>query len=143
MVKKKEKKIVLAVGKRKRAIARAKIEPGVGKIVINSRPLELWGTEFSRMAIKEPLLLAEDLAKKVNIYVNVKSGGITGQTEAIRQAIAKGLVEFFKDENLKSKFLQYDRHLLIYDHRRTEPHHASGKGASKRGSRRGKQKSKR
>ena len=140
---KEKKKVVLAVGKRKRAIARAKIEPGIGKIVINSKPLELWGTQFSRMAIKEPLLLAGDLAKKVDIYVNVKSGGVSGQTEAIRQAIAKGLVEFFGDENLRSKFLQYDRHLLIYDYRRTEPHHSSGKGASKRGSRRGKQKSKR
>ena len=138
-----KKKFVLSVGKRKIAVARAKIEPGNGKVWINSKPLELWGTEFLRLMIKEPLLLAGDYAKKVDIYVNVKSGGLAGQAEAIRQAIAKGLVEFFGDEKLRQKFLQYDRNLLVRDPRMNEPHYSSGRGASKRGSRRHKQRSKR
>ena len=136
-----KKKIVFTVGKRKLAIARAKVEPGEGKIRINSIPLENWGNEDLRLWIKEPLILSNDLWKKVNISVNVKSGGIMGQAEAIRQAIAKGLVEFFGSEELKKKFLEYDRSLLVADVRRTEPHHAGG--ASKRGSRRHKQRSKR
>ena len=142
MVKKvKEKKeFVLTVGKRKRAIARAKIQAGIGKVIINSKPLETWGTEIWRLYIKEPLILAGDLANKIDIYVNVRSGGIAGQAEAIRQAIAKGLVEFFKDKKLKEKFMQYDRNLLVYDPRRTEPHKPS---RSKAGARRHKQRSKR
>ena len=139
---KKEKKI-LEVGKRRLAIARAVIKEGTGKVFINSRPLDLWGTDVLRLWIKEPLILAGDLAKTVDIHVNVRSGGIVGQAEAVRQAIAKALVKYSKDKKLKQKFLEYDRNLLVYDPRRNEPHHASGKGASKRGSRRGKQKSKR
>jgi small subunit ribosomal protein S9 len=139
----KKEKTILEVGKRRLAIARAVIKEGTGKVFINSKPLDLWGTDVLRLWIKEPLILAGDLAKAVDIYVNVRSGGIVGQAEAVRQAIAKALVRYSKDKKLKQKFLEYDRNLLVYDPRRNEPHHASGKGASKRGSRRGKQKSKR
>jgi len=136
----KKPKIILAVGKRKTAIARARIKEGKGNIIINSKPLDVWGTEFLRMFIKEPLILAGEKAKKVDIKVNVRSGGIAGQAEAIRQAIAKGLIEFFRDKKLKERFLEYDRNLLVYDARRNEPHKPS---RSKKGARRHKQRSKR
>ncbi|MCC5994203.1 MAG: 30S ribosomal protein S9 [Candidatus Aenigmarchaeota archaeon] len=139
----KKEKTILEVGKRRLAIARAVIKEGTGKVFINSRPLDLWGTPVLRLWVKEPLILAGDLAKVVDIHVNVRSGGIVGQAEAVRQAIAKALVKYSKDKKLKQKFLEYDRNLLVYDPRRNEPHHASGKGASKRGSRRHKQRSKR
>ena len=139
----KKEKTILEVGKRRLAIARVVIKEGTGRIFINSKPLNLWGTDVLRLWVKEPLILAGDLAKAVDIYVNVRSGGIVGQAEAVRQAIAKALVRYSKDKKLKQKFLEYDRNLLVYDPRRNEPHHASGKGASKRGSRRHKQRSKR
>jgi small subunit ribosomal protein S9 len=139
----KKEKTILEVGKRRLAIARAIIKEGTGKVFINSKPLDLWGTDVLRLWIKEPLILAGDLAKTVDIHVNVRSGGIVGQAEAVRQAIAKALVKYSKDKKLKQKFLEYDRNLLVYDPRRNEPHHASGRGASKRGSRRHKQRSKR
>ncbi|MEM5853122.1 MAG: 30S ribosomal protein S9 [Candidatus Aenigmatarchaeota archaeon] len=142
-MKKEKQKPIFTVGKRKKAVARAKVVPGTGKVIINSKPLEIWGNEFLRLRIKEPLLLAEDLGAKLDFYVNVKGGGTTGQTEAVRMAIARGLVEFSKDKKLMEKFLNYDRNLLVFDFRRTEPHHGSGRGASKRGSRRHKQRSKR
>lgn len=137
---KKKKDYVFATGKRKVAVARAKISPGKGDVVINSTPLNLWGNEVMRLWIREPLLLAGNLSKKVNISVNVKSGGVVGQAEATRQAIAKGLVSFFKDKKLKDKYMEYDRNLLVYDPRRTEPHKPS---RSKAGPRRHKQRSKR
>lgn len=137
----KEEKVIFTTGKRKDAIARASVCPGTGKILINSKPLELWGNELSRMRIKEPLMLSGDLASKVNINVNVRSGGTTGQTDSIRMAIARCLVEFSKNNELRQKFINYDRNLLVFDFRRNEPHH--GHGASKRGSRRHKQRSKR
>lgn len=140
MVKAEKQKIVFTVGKRKRAVARAKIVQGKGRVLINSKPLEVWGNEDIRLWIKEPLLLAGDLSNLVDIEINVKSGGIIGQAEAIRQAIARGLVEFFKSKDLKNKYLEYDRNLLVYDFRRTEPHKPS---RSKAGPRRHKQRSKR
>lgn len=140
MVKKKER-IVFTVGKRKTAVARASIKPGKGHITINSKPLELWGNKPLRLWLKEPLILAGNLPEKVDININVKSGGLVAQAEACRMAIAKGLVEFYNSPELRNKYMEYDRNLLVYDSRRTEPHH--GHGASKRGSRRHKQRSKR
>jgi small subunit ribosomal protein S9 len=139
MVKKKDKPS-FAVGKRKTAIARASIKLGTGKIRVNFKPLELWGNEPVRLWIKEPLILSGELGKTVDIDINVRGGGISGQGEAVRQAIAKSLVGFSGDKELKNKYLEYDRNLLVYDFRRTEPHQPS---ASKRGSRRHKQRSKR
>jgi small subunit ribosomal protein S9 len=140
---KKELKEKIVTGKRKLAIARVKISEGKGLVKINSIPLENWGNEYLRMWIKEPLILAGDLANKVDINVSVRSGGIVGQAEAVRMAIAKGLVEYFNDKNLRDVYMKYDRNLLVYDPRRNEPHHGSGRGASKRGSRKHKQRSKR
>jgi small subunit ribosomal protein S9 len=133
-------KVVFTVGKRKDSVARAKIALGTGKITINSKPLEIWSNEFLRMRVMEPLILAGDLSKKVNIAVNVRSGGLTGQTEAVRMAIARALLNFSKNKELREKFISYDRNLLVFDFRRNEPHKP---GASKRGARRHKQRSKR
>jgi len=142
MVKKKEKEIH-TVGKRRIAVARSVVKTGKGEVKINSVPLNLWGNEPLRMWIKEPLIIAGDIPKTVDINVHARSGGIVGQAEAIRMSIAKGLVEFSGGKELREKYLQYDRNLLVYDPRRNESHHGSGRGASKRGSRRHKQRSKR
>lgn len=139
--KKKKEKRIIETGKRKLAIAKATIKAGSGKIKINSEPLEFWGNEFFRMKVKEPLFLSGDLASKVNINVRVTGGGTTGQTDAARMAIARALVAFSKDKKMKERFIQYDRNMLVFDPRRNEPHHAGG--ASRRGSRRHKQRSKR
>lgn len=141
MVKKDKPKVVFTVGKRKNAVARARIVAGSGKIVINSKPLDVWGNDYLRLRIKEPLAIAGDMANKANFYVNVEGGGTTGQTEAIRMTIARGLIDFFKDKQLRENFMNYDRNLLVFDYRRNETHNAGG--ASKRGSRRHKQRSKR
>ncbi len=134
-------KILFTTGKRRLAVARAKVISGTGMVKINSTPLDIWGNDVLRLWVKEPLILADDLANKVNVDVNVRSGGVIGQAEAARMAIAKGLVEFYKSKELRNTFMQYDRNMLVYDPRRNEPHHAGG--ASRRGSRRHKQRSKR
>jgi len=133
-----KKEVIQKVGKRKRAIARATAKPGKGKVFINKKSLDMIKLEIARLMIKEPLILGGDVAKNLDINVNVKGGGIFGQASASRQAIAKVLVE--KDENLKEKFLNYDRSLLVADVRRTEPHKPS---RSRKGARRHKQRSKR
>lgn len=133
-------KIILATGKRKTAVARTTIRAGIGKVMINGKPLDLWEPEYTRLRIREPLLLAGNITQKVDIRVNVRGGGINSQADAIRQSIAKGMVEFFNDEKLKNIYLEYDRGLLVYDPRRTEPHKPS---RSSKGARRHKQRSKR
>lgn len=114
-------KAMTTSGKRKKAIARAAIMEGKGIIRINSQLLSNYQPEFSRMKIMEPLILADDLAKKVNIDIDVHGGGFQAQAEASRLAIARALVEFSKSKELKKTFLAYDRNLLIADVRRNEP----------------------
>ena len=72
------------------------------------------------MRIQEPLIIAGDTASKVDIQVNVRGGGWSSQAEASRLAIANALVKFTKSEELKKKYLDYDRQLLVADTRRKE-----------------------
>jgi small subunit ribosomal protein S9 len=105
-------------GKRKTSIAKATMKEGKGIIRINSTLLENHTPEIARMKIMEPLILAGDQSKKVNINVNVQGGGWSSQADASRLAIARCLLE--ANKTLKKKFLDYDRHLLVADTRRKE-----------------------
>ena len=134
----KKKEIIQTIGKRKRAVARAIARPGKGVILINNKSLDLFEPEEIKLMIKEPLILAGEIGKSLDIDISARGGGIFGQASAVRQAIAKALVEY--DKTLKEKFLNYDRALLIADPRRTEPHKPS---RSKDGPRAHKQRSKR
>ncbi|MBU5688189.1 MAG: 30S ribosomal protein S9 [Candidatus Aenigmarchaeota archaeon] len=136
----KEKEIIFATGKRKTSVARATLKAGDGKVLINNVPLDIYEPEFGRLRIREVFLLADKTAEKYDIKVNVRGGGISSRVDAIRQAIAKALVEATKSEDLKRRFLEFDRSLLVYDFRRTEPHKPS---RSRQGARRHKQRSKR
>lgn len=133
-----KKKLIHVSGKRKQATARATVKQGTGIIRINGKPLSTIQPEIARLMIKEPILIADKTAKEYDFNINVKGGGITGQASAVRQVIAKALVE--ADKSLKQKFLDYDRSLLVADSRRTEPHKPS---RSRAGPRRHKQRSKR
>jgi len=119
-----EKKAIVVAGKRKAAIAKATIKPGNGIVKINNRPLDVFNL-YRRLQLMEPLKIAEsiigDEIKKVDIYVNVKGGGIQGQTEAARLAIARALVAFTKNAKLEKAFLSYARDLVDADVRRKEP----------------------
>ena len=126
-------KVVNSSGKRKTAIARATIKGGKGRVRINSVPLEILEPELARLKMMEPLELAgTDKSVKIDIEVNVNGGGVMGQATAIRTAIARGLVEYFGDEELKAKYRTFDRSLLVNDPRRSEPKHPLGRGARKK-----------
>ncbi len=107
-------------GKRKTAIARAILKQGNGLVTVNCIPIGLVEPRMSRLKMREPLILAGDVANKVNIDVRVVGGGVTSQAEASRLAIAKALIKFTNDK-LKEVFLNYDRNLLVADVRRKEP----------------------
>lgn len=107
-------------GKRKRAIARATLKEGKGVIRINNQLLDVYAPEMCKMKIMEPLILAGDDSKKVNIGIKVEGGGQVAQAEAVRLAIGKCLAKY--NSGLKKIFLDYDRTLLVADVRRNEPH---------------------
>lgn len=136
----KKKGPTITTGKRKRSVARALVKKGSGKIKINSVPIENIEPRYRKMRIDEAVRIAGEKAKDVDIDVTVKGGGVWGQADAARTAIASGIVSFHRDNKLKQKYLDYDRTLLISDSRRTEPHKPSRSSA---GPRRGKQQSKR
>jgi len=107
-------------GKRKRAIARATITEGNGTVRINSLILDAYQPQIARMKIQEPIILAGDQAKKLNINVSIQGGGFQSQAEAARLAIARGLVEHTGSKELRKIYLDYDRQMLIADVRRNE-----------------------
>jgi small subunit ribosomal protein S9 len=126
------KKVIHTSGKRKTAIARGKIKTGKGRIRINKQPVELYQPELARLKIFEPIKLAENIVNKLDIDVKVIGGGIMGQAEAARMVIAKGLVQWTGDMELKEKFSHYDRTMLVGDPRRSESKKYGGKGARSR-----------
>jgi len=112
------KKAIHTQGKRKSAVARATIKAGQGNIRINGQYLKNYGSDILRLRISEPFVLAGDVIKKVDVSVNVFGGGVNGQADAIRLAVARGLVQH--DKKLKKVFDDYDRLLLVADVRRKE-----------------------
>ena len=86
-------------GRRKSSSARVFIKPGSGKITINQRELDVYfGRETARMIVRQPLELVE-LTDKLDLYITVKGGGISGQAGAIRHGITRALMEY--DETLR------------------------------------------
>src|SRR5471030_1257301 len=81
-------------GKRKSSIARVWLKPGAGVITVNSKTLDAYfGRETSKMVVRQPLELTENIGK-FDIFVTVKGGGDSGQAGAIKHGITKCLLEF-------------------------------------------------
>ncbi|MBI2108424.1 30S ribosomal protein S9 [Candidatus Woesearchaeota archaeon] len=126
-------KTVNTSGQRKRSVARATIREGTGMVRVNKVPLSVFNPKIARLKIIEPMLLAGDLAGKVDIDINVNGGGYNSQAEASRVALANAMVEFSKSTKLKEVFLEYDRNFLVSDVRYKETHKPNrhGKARSK------------
>ena len=80
-------------GRRKRAVARARLRPGTGQITINGRAFDVFfPTDAQRMVVSEPLKVADAL-ETYDIDASIHGGGVSGQAGALRMAIARSLVE--------------------------------------------------
>ena len=89
----------LGTGRRKTAVARVRLAPGSGKVVINGRPLENYFlVESLRVEALRPLATTE-LLTKYDVRVNVAGGGMAGQAGAVRHGIARALLA--ADANLR------------------------------------------
>jgi small subunit ribosomal protein S9 len=89
---------VHALGRRKSAVARVYLTEGTGKITINKRDLkEYFPSELVQFVVKQPLALL-DVVEKYDIKANLYGGGFTGQSQALRLAIARALVKINADD---------------------------------------------
>lgn len=90
--------IINALGRRKSSVARVYLTEGTGKITINKRDLtEYFPSTILQFVVKQPLTLL-DVAEKYDIKANLVGGGSTGQSQALRLAIARALVKVNADD---------------------------------------------
>ena len=90
--------MINALGRRKSAVARIYVTEGTGKITINKRDLvDYFPSPILQYVVKQPLNLL-DVAEKYDIKVNLFGGGYTGQSQALRLAIARALVKINADD---------------------------------------------
>ncbi len=125
-------KVAMASGKRKMAIARATVRRGIGRVRINHVPVEILTPELARLKIMEPLRLAGKKIETLDITVKVQGGGVMGQADAVRTAIARAIVDYTGDEDLEGLYRDYDRTLMVPDTRRKLPKKPLGRGARKK-----------
>ncbi len=116
------KQNIIAVSKRKRAIARAYISKGNGTILINNKNIELIEPKELRSIILEPFYISPSMnsaLKQVNVKINVFGGGLSSQAQASRNSIAKALIQFINTDSVKNEFNDY-RYMIVDDPRRVE-----------------------
>ena len=108
--------VINAIGRRKSAIARVYLSEGTGKITINKRDLEtFFPSAILQYVVKQPLQLL-DVEGKYDIRANLDGGGFTGQSQALRLAIARALVKVNAEDKKNLK----DHGFLTRDSRAVE-----------------------
>ena len=107
--------MIHAIGRRKAAVARVYLTEGTGKITINKRELkDYFPSELVQFVVKQPLNLL-DVAEKYDIKVNLYGGGFTGQSQALRLALARALVKINEEDKKalrKEGFLTRDSRVV-------------------------------
>jgi small subunit ribosomal protein S9 len=127
------KKTLVVSGKRKTAIARAVVRPGIGRVYVNKVPVEIYEPEIAREKMMEPLLQSGDeVWKQLDLDVKTSGGGYMGQAEAARMAIANAILKWTKSTHLRSVYSEYDRTMIAGDSRKKEPKKFGGPGARSR-----------
>ncbi|MGC8628637.1 MAG: 30S ribosomal protein S9 [Candidatus Micrarchaeia archaeon] len=131
----KKVKTIIANARRKMARAKAVLYQGTGRVFLNGKEASTITNKYIQRMLLEPINLSQitkDIAKNYDIKVKVKGGGMSGQVQAARSAIAKAITEASKDEVVKKLYLSYDRFLLIDDTRQVEPKKFKGPKARAR-----------
>ena len=92
--------VYLGTGRRKSSVARVRLVPGKGQIIINKREIDdYFGLETLKLIVRQPLVLT-GMEGKFDVICNVHGGGVSGQAGAIRHGITRALINF--DAELKS-----------------------------------------
>ena len=120
--------VSVATGKRKRAIARVRLTPGTGNMLVNGRTLEdYFPRESSRMVIMQPFETISGVGR-YDVSANVHGGGVSGQADALRHGIARALQ--IHDETLRAPLKK--KGMLTRDARKKERKKYGQKGARAR-----------
>lgn len=113
--------VVITSARRKMARARCYLTAGKGRVYVNDIPVEIVPIEVMRMKIMEPLILAgQSIHSGVDARIYTSGGGIMGQADAARMALARALVKFTGSKELEQIYKSYDRTMLAGDPRQTE-----------------------
>jgi small subunit ribosomal protein S9 len=111
------KDVINTIGRRKTSVARIYLKPGKGEIIVNNKPLVAYFPTGVLQTIVTQPLAALDMKEKYDIKVNVKGGGVSGQAEAVRLAIARALT--YKGKALvvngERQFPNADKYLHLVD----------------------------
>ena len=128
-----EKELVVT-GKRKTSVAKVRIKKGTGKVLINESPYDNLPT-LRKLSIREPIKISESFLGNFNFDISIKTrgGGKESQIQAARLGIARAVIKFTGNLELREVFVKYDRHLLVADTRRKEQYKpGDSKARSKR-----------
>ncbi len=124
----KNKTYIWGTGRRKKAIARVRICPGEGVMMVNKREWrDYFVSDATRLAVRSPLTLTET-ESTYDVFVNVKGGGPQGQADAVRHGLSRALVK--ADDALEEKLR--DSHFLTRDARVKERKKYGQRGARAR-----------
>lgn len=119
---------IWGTGRRKTAIARVRIKPGTGKFMVNDREVrQFFCVERDRETVNTPLRVTET-GKSLDVFVNVRGGGITGQAGAVTLGLARALAEYNPDFEAKLRA----ENLLTRDARKVERKKYGRAGARRR-----------
>ncbi|MEM3638430.1 MAG: 30S ribosomal protein S9 [Candidatus Micrarchaeaceae archaeon] len=116
--------VILTKGKRKSAVARVRLIKGTGKVRINGRDIATINPKEIRDLMLEPINfsgITRQIAASYDISVNVHGGGLSGEAQAVRTAIAKAIAAAANSDVVAKAYMKHDRTLLIDDARRVEP----------------------
>ncbi|VVB77217.1 30S ribosomal protein S9 [uncultured archaeon] len=130
-----KQKVIIEKSRRKTAVARAAITPGKNRIMVNKVDINAFQPRALRDLILEPVNVSSttrDIARNSDIVVNVRGGGMSGQAQAARSAIAKAIAKSAPDDGVRKMYLEYDRTLIVDDVRQVEPKKYKGPKARAR-----------
>jgi small subunit ribosomal protein S9 len=131
----KKRKVVVAKARRKMAIARARLVPGNERLVVNKIDIKVLKPKEIRELILEPVNVSsvtKEIASNSNISINVHGGGVSGQAQAARSALAKVITKAAPTEVVRKMYMDYDRTLIVDDVRQVEPKKFKGPKARAR-----------
>jgi small subunit ribosomal protein S9 len=131
----KKNKPIIEKARRKMAVARARLMPGIPRITLNSFDIRTLKPAELREMVLEPVnisSLTKDIAGKSDISINVYGGGASGQAQAARSALAKAIAKAASSDVIKKMYMEYDRTLLVDDVRQVEPKKFKGPKARAR-----------
>ncbi|AOL16252.1 30S ribosomal protein S9 [Sulfolobus sp. A20] len=116
-----QEQVIITSARRKMARATCYLYPGKGRVYVNKTPIELVPIEMVRLKIMEPLLLAgENVRSKIDCWIFTSGGGIMGQADAARMALARAILKYTNSDELAKIYRSYDRTMLAGDPRQTE-----------------------